>query len=838
MDFERAAIKTLFYDYPVEHAVQVIENGDEGYMKVFPQIARWRDPAFTISEMDALKRRAVASCEKDNAENILKLLQQVASAFLEISENNEPVVQFEHLLRWQELVSFIGEDMLTIPYLANKDYKGTKRRKTFTWPDVLPHNGETINKVLQKGLTDVHAHFQASVDVFGLNWIAMMNETDMNHLLTIERLMKIDQELEVKIPGNGSEERKEYAITNMIVAAAYIRVMLWNILNGYSEENELSIKKVARILDDDVERVKVNVSELREEYASLRGLAAKDALEEVLDYVIPKLKKDATRKDEIFAIYSGERRFLYQLFYAIQEGRIEIQEHVPMVYLYLLIKNHIRKLFVQNNHLVGFENFQEYQNRKQAAERKTPIAKHHAQFVIQTTTLPNTDDHMEGRVSMVRKDESYDEFEQRYVDEYGGCGKGVFSKGRKMCKKSSLTLVHHFIKSKDYREGLREWNIPIEDVARHASLREKVFDECEYIIRLHKKQRNTKGRLNNLPRLTGIDAAGNELYCRPEVFAHAYRYCRQKGLVNQTYHVGEDYLDLADGLRAIDEAVRFLELDKHCRIGHALALGTDAKKYYESRHFHSLLPRQNYLDDCVWLYMRGIQLEGRAMAKNMQRWLKEQAKRMYEKIGYDKMMPFDMERYWRSMQLRGIDVESIRDDRKGMMSDWEWTAHQRSEEVKDALQDEDIVFLYELYHRNRMIKRNGMEVIDVRWEQKLGIIRLVKRLQQNMQKKIMEKGIAIESNPTSNYKIGRFVRYDELPLLQFKPMTSTGIDIRTSINTDDRGVFATSIAREYSLIGLALQKLETAGGRRVYSDLDIITYLNDLRENGKKMCFK
>ena len=124
-----------------------------------------------------------------------------------------------------------------------------------------------------------------------------------------------------------------------------------------------------------MERVKVNVSELREEYASLRGLAAKDALEEVLDYVIPKLKKDATRKDEIFAIYSGERRFLYQLFYAIQEGRIEIQEHVPMVYLYLLIKNHIRKLFVQNNHLVGFENFQEYQNRKQAAERTAVLTR-------------------------------------------------------------------------------------------------------------------------------------------------------------------------------------------------------------------------------------------------------------------------------------------------------------------------------------------------------------------------------------------------------------------------------------------------------------------------------
>ena len=76
-------------------------------------------------------------------------------------------------------------------------------------------------------------------------------------------------------------------------------------------------------------------------------------------------------------------------------------------------------------------------------------------------------------------------------------------------------------------------------------------------------------------RIRGIDASSEEIVCRPEVFAQAFRFLRNRavshvdyitGVVRQmpdlciTYHVGEDFLDIIDGLRAIDEAISFLNM--------------------------------------------------------------------------------------------------------------------------------------------------------------------------------------------------------------------------------------------------------------------------------------
>ena len=47
--------------------------------------------------------------------------------------------------------------------------------------------------------------------------------------------------------------------------------------------------------------------------------------------------------------------------------------------------------------------------------------------------------------------------------------------------------------------------------------------------------------------------------------------------------------------------------------------------------------------------------------------------------------------------------------------------------------------------------------------------------------------------------IGAFKRYDKLPMHELK-------DLSLSINTDDKGIFATSLENEYSLIALSLKK--------------------------------
>ena len=110
MDFERAEIKTLFYDYPVEQAVNVILNthgSHADYLEVFPQIARWRESAFTLSEMQALKRKIEGIQSDNGVACIFDALLEVASQCLAIASDGEPQVQYDNLLRWQELVSFL-----------------------------------------------------------------------------------------------------------------------------------------------------------------------------------------------------------------------------------------------------------------------------------------------------------------------------------------------------------------------------------------------------------------------------------------------------------------------------------------------------------------------------------------------------------------------------------------------------------------------------------------------------------------------------------------------------------------------------------------------------------
>ena len=109
---------------------------------------------------------------------------------------------------------------------------------------------------------------------------------------------------------------------------------------------------------------------------------------------------------------------------------------------------------------------------------------------------------------------------------------------------------------------------------------------------------------------------------------------------------------------------------------------------------------------------------------------------------------------------------------------------------------------------------------------------------------LMEQGISIECNPTSNYLIGTFQRYDRHPIFRFNhfglelpdfPPSST--QLRVSVNTDDQGVFGTSLENEYALLMCCLQLRKTSDGQRLLSDDEIIAYLDHLRRMGNEMVF-
>ena len=123
-------------------------------------------------------------------------------------------------------------------------------------------------------------------------------------------------------------------------------------------------------------------------------------------------------------------------------------------------------------------------------------------------------------------------------------------------------------------------------------------------------------------------------------------------------------------------------------------------------------------------------------------------------------------------------------------------------------------------------------IITIREEYRDDFYSLIETIQEHLLCKIEKKRISIECNPSSNYKIGEMMRYDGHPITKFfNRGLSTPYplhDIAVSINTDDQGVFSTSLEREYSLIALAMERYQPEGYKN--SPRQIIEWLDKIRE--------
>ena len=112
-----------------------------------------------------------------------------------------------------------------------------------------------------------------------------------------------------------------------------------------------------------------------------------------------------------------------------------------------------------------------------------------------------------------------------------------------------------------------------------------------------------------------------------------------------------------------------------------------------------------------------------------------------------------------------------------------------------------------------------------------------------MRRKVAAKQIAVECNPTSNLKIGFVDKYCEHPLLQkFDPIEKQSDPhyplLNASVNTDDRGVFATTLYNEFSLLALGMMKEKNDDGTQKYGTRQIMEYIDHLRKAGEQQRFR
>lgn len=815
MDFIRASVKALFYDYPVDTAIQIVTTGSPSLTGDFSKLVNARERCYTQASMEALRMKlrqewmggGIATDGTDEMLMALQLPCLYASKALDRNENS-PTVVFEHLFRWNELARFVGEDLMTVNFLAKRDVEKHLERDYYEWDAVLPHNENELNSALRsgKGWCDIHLHLDATTDVFELSWVSLMNHIQGRKEYFSRLTHPLDSPIIVTKAYNFED------LYRWCVLAAIIR---WELFKHYTMPkvdtfDDAFDKEFARLARQVPMYFRYELRDLQCVITDAGKRSLKTSDDEIFDYAIVEDNVDKSHVQSPFMIYHGERWLLYQYYHSYWKKEPDSIVIGKYVYLYELIKNQMRRELMQVNDLPGLGNFQDYNRRKSWMIEKNykAIAKRYA---VQTTMVEENDG-MEVRINPMDKEDDYMAYLNfdYHKHLFGG---GEYTTERDLHNR--MTFVVHFLKRKCENNNL------------HSKQREKNRKQAELLM----EKIYIEEIRRNLPhRIVGIDAAGGETNCRPEVFAHLFRYCRKRGMQNFTYHVGEDFYDVTEGLRSIDEAVRFLQLTEGNRLGHCIALGIDAKKYYSQRHRVVVMPKQLLLDNIVWLLwfcesnhigLLGIKAE-----------LDTLAKKLYGEIGYEQ--PYNMSTYQKSMQLRGNDMMKYRNAN----SCWLSSANDDRLEAQDAGNDKMAQRLTCQYFLDAKVFDKGFLSSE---DFKIPYLyeRVIKKVQNKLMKLLSGKKIYIESNPTSNLRIGRLNQYDELPSFRFSKIRKRpSQDIPISINTDDKGIFGTSLHREYSLLALALTKQRYKGVVKKWDKQLVYQYIGRLASAGQTQRFK
>jgi hypothetical protein len=379
-----------------------------------------------------------------------------------------------------------------------------------------------------------------------------------------------------------------------------------------------------------------------------------------------------------------------------------------------------------------------------------------------------------------------------------------------------------------------------------------------------------------VPFIVGIDAANLELATPPEVFAPAFRFLRDypiellrrpttreifgehdavESLVKErrlgmTYHVGEDFRHLLSGLRAIHEVIEFLKPLPGDRLGHAIALGLDPQVWASRVGYQAVLPRQEWLDDLVWIHNLlgpGHDLIGElAVEDSIQRY----SRQIYghikeERNGCGKLDLTQPTLYdsWRLRQLDpySIDTSRLVEDRFLIRFAGQGTAQKRWTHVqKKVLKEVDRYIgmnsayrLLKFYWYHPEVRRIGSQCItvDMKKDKKLWL-QVCYQVQERLQTMVRERQLVVEVNPSSNRVVGQMSQMAEHPIFRLTLDRENRLsrEGRVTINTDDPGIFATSLAHEFYLLGEIMLS-------RGVSEAEVVRWLEWLRKNGRDYSF-
>lgn len=792
--------------------------------------------------------------------DLFQLLRHYSRRIL-IEQDNEIVCEYSKFLHWRMITNKLSEDLFVASFVAIRVLKNAAEPVKLNWKAVITHNNWELHKILKQGMAENHSHLKGSSTVFPLTWISLMN--NIHEDVIYKQIEEIAQN---RRNTDGNLLKKENSLSIQLLQAACIRLLMfeWLCHRIWNIRFLQNSKKYYLWLQQYEDLISIKI-ELISEIHSIQNTYNGQTLP---DYALVGVLEEFETCDNETLIFQGERWLLYHFFYEIYSG-VELGIYRELFYAYLVLKENFRAEFVQCNRDVGFENFRIYEKRKDIFLENSFFEKEMVKKAIETSFRESKVMVMETRIAPKHSAKEYYNYIKQ-LDEW-------FDKRGQY--RNRLFYTVHFIKAED--------NAPhnVYMSCRHSKKRQDYQKQAFALAAFREKYPETAIRIK------GIDAANMEIGCGPEVFAQVFRYLSDHRVIfgvgterkipqlRKTYHVGEDFLDLVSGIRAIDEAVRFLDLRCGDRVGHALALGINAKDWYQSKNYRILLTQQEYLDNIAWMYhwIVDCHLDNRAnilnflirefeyyfqliyrnaMNMRMIDHFRQRAKEYYkdrkeEKYYNNGIYEFTIEKYYYAWQLRGDNPELYKEgffcrpQRTGNEQNFfsNYGVNKKVSEQRKARHMQDIALLYYYYHYNEDVRREGMRTI----EKKIDIMYIdgVNILQHEMRKKIAEYGIGIETNPSSNVMIGTFKRYDKHPILNFYNRELTEDEeklkmcpqISVSINTDDSGIFGTSLENEYAYMALALEEAKDENGNKLYKKRNVYEWLDHIRVMGIRQTF-
>lgn len=345
-------------------------------------------------------------------------------------------------------------------------------------------------------------------------------------------------------------------------------------------------------------------------------------------------------------------------------------------------------------------------------------------------------------------------------------------------------------------------------------------------------------------------------------------------LLGVTYHVGEDFRHLLSGLRAIHEVIEYFDPQPGDRLGHAIALGLDPGVWSRQMGYHAVVPKQEWLDTLVWVHNflgAGNDLVGELGIEDRIQYFSKKIYGSTQSVDTRDIdlycIPITLHDSWRLRQIDPYSVEnncplevtsprarekhkkpgSPVDDKKLRKhcfsipyrgeSPWQrrWTDVQKKilKGLKKKVGSDGAYLLTKLYWFCPKVDEEGRKPITIDMMEKKKIwLQLCHQVQEKLRGIVRNLHLVVEVNPSSNRVIGPIASMQDHPVFRLTHDKEGRLarEGRVTINTDDPGVFATSLSHEFFLLGEVLLG-------RDYPEEEVMQWLEWLRQKGEDYSF-